>query len=64
MKLLSLMSSGLFVVVNIATAAPDVSYHPTHVNGIEIFYREAGPKDAPTILFLHGLVGDFMKNVF
>ena len=24
------------------------------VNGVEIFYREAGPKDAPTILLLHG----------
>lgn len=24
------------------------------VNGQEIFYREAGPKDAPTILLLHG----------
>lgn len=33
--------------------------HPTlhktvNVNGLEIFYREAGPKDAPTILLLHG----------
>jgi pimeloyl-ACP methyl ester carboxylesterase len=24
------------------------------VNGIDIFYREAGPKDSPTILLLHG----------
>ncbi|WP_342349387.1 alpha/beta hydrolase [uncultured Nitrospira sp.] len=24
------------------------------VDGLEIFYREAGPKDAPTILLLHG----------
>ena len=24
------------------------------VNGVEVFYREAGPKDAPTILLLHG----------
>ena len=24
------------------------------VNGLDIFYREAGPKDAPTILLLHG----------
>ena len=24
------------------------------VDGVEIFYREAGPKDAPTILLLHG----------
>ena len=24
------------------------------VNGLKIFYREAGPKDAPTLLLLHG----------
>ena len=34
--------------------------HPTHyrtitIDGISIFYREAGPKDRPTILLLHGL---------
>jgi pimeloyl-ACP methyl ester carboxylesterase len=27
----------------------------THVSGLSIFYREAGPKDAPTLLLLHGL---------
>lgn len=26
----------------------------TTVNGLDIFYREAGPKNAPTILLLHG----------
>jgi pimeloyl-ACP methyl ester carboxylesterase len=30
-------------------------YRTKQVNGISIFYREAGPKDAPTILLLHGL---------
>ncbi len=24
------------------------------IDGLDIFYREAGPKDAPTILLLHG----------
>ncbi|WP_422931640.1 alpha/beta fold hydrolase [Singulisphaera sp. PoT] len=32
-----------------------VSYRRVKVDGINIFYREAGPKDAPTILLLHGL---------
>src|ERR1700678_512927 len=32
-----------------------VSYHTVNVDGLSIFYREGGPKDAPTILFLHGL---------
>src|SRR6202789_4046599 len=31
------------------------SYRTTKVDGLSIFYREAGPKDAPTLLFLHGL---------
>jgi pimeloyl-ACP methyl ester carboxylesterase len=30
-------------------------YRTTKIDGISIFYREAGPKDAPTILLLHGL---------
>lgn len=30
-------------------------YRTIGIDGISIFYREAGPKDAPTILFLHGL---------
>jgi pimeloyl-ACP methyl ester carboxylesterase len=31
------------------------SYRTQPVDGINIFYREAGPKDAPTLLLLHGL---------
>jgi pimeloyl-ACP methyl ester carboxylesterase len=31
------------------------SYRTTQVDGLSIFYREAGPKDAPTLLLLHGL---------
>ena len=30
-------------------------YHTKQVDGFSIFYREAGPKDAPTLLLLHGL---------
>ena len=30
------------------------TYHRTNVDGIEIFYREAGPRTAPSILLLHG----------
>jgi pimeloyl-ACP methyl ester carboxylesterase len=32
-----------------------VLYRTAKVDGLSIFYREAGPKDAPTILLLHGL---------
>lgn len=30
------------------------TYHRTDVDGVGIFYREAGPRDAPTIVLLHG----------
>src|ERR1700722_597454 len=32
-----------------------VSYRTVKVDGLSIFYREAGRRDAPTILLLHGL---------
>jgi pimeloyl-ACP methyl ester carboxylesterase len=32
-----------------------VSYRSVPVDGLSIFYREAGPKDAPVLLLLHGL---------
>jgi pimeloyl-ACP methyl ester carboxylesterase len=31
-----------------------VHYRTVHVAGVDIFYREAGPAQAPTILLLHG----------
>ena len=30
-------------------------YRAIQIDGLSIFYREAGPKDAPTLLLLHGL---------
>jgi pimeloyl-ACP methyl ester carboxylesterase len=32
-----------------------IFYRTVKVDGLSIFYREAGPKDAPVILLLHGL---------
>lgn len=43
-----------------AWAAPQVAshstttYHRVQIDGVGVFYREAGPKDAPTIVLLHG----------
>lgn len=31
-----------------------IAYRTVTVDGLNIFYREAGPKDAPTLLMLHG----------
>lgn len=31
-----------------------VHFHTAKIDGLDIFYREAGPKDAPAVLLLHG----------
>src|SRR5229473_3526177 len=31
-----------------------VHYKTTRINDLDIFYRDAGPQDAPAILLLHG----------
>jgi hypothetical protein len=31
-----------------------VTYHTAQVDGLTLFYREAGPKGAPTVVLLHG----------
>ena len=38
-----------------ALIGQQVFYRTAKVDGLTIFYREAGPKDAPAILLLHGL---------
>jgi hypothetical protein len=56
----------LYDAVNISTTGPrpgkgtfhetPTLYRTIQVDGLSIFYREAGPKDAPTLLLLlHGL---------
>jgi pimeloyl-ACP methyl ester carboxylesterase len=35
-------------------ATTQTSHKTIEIDGVEVFYREAGPKDAPTILLLHG----------
>jgi pimeloyl-ACP methyl ester carboxylesterase len=37
-----------------AAADYSTSFRTATIDGLSIFYREAGPKDAPTILLLHG----------
>jgi len=36
------------------STAPVVRYRTAEVNGLDVFYREAGRSDAPAILLLHG----------
>lgn len=43
-----------------ATAAPataEVHYRYEQVGDVNVFYREAGPRSAPTVLLLHGFAG-------
>src|SRR6201989_2139198 len=38
-----------------AAAAFPITFHRTsQIDGVKLFYREAGPKDAPVVLLLHG----------
>src|SRR5437762_3941885 len=38
-----------------ASANPTVTrYHTANVDGVEMFYREAGPADGPVVVLLHG----------
>src|SRR6266576_6815608 len=36
-------------------AQEPVSYHTVRIDNLDIFYREAGPKNAPVLLLLHGV---------
>ncbi len=45
----------LFLLLAAAPAWGDpMTYNTVTVDGVKIFYREAGPKDAPVVLLLHG----------
>jgi pimeloyl-ACP methyl ester carboxylesterase len=37
-----------------ARVAPVTHHRATAIDGVSIFYREAGPADAPVVLLLHG----------
>jgi hypothetical protein len=37
-----------------STITPTVFYRTLNVEGLEIFYREPDPRDAPAVLLLHG----------
>jgi len=52
-RLLSILSIAGLGLAPLARAEP-TSYHSVTVDGVKVFYREAGPKDAPVVLLLHG----------
>jgi pimeloyl-ACP methyl ester carboxylesterase len=54
-KALGLETPGLEERGKDQTMEKQILYRTVTVDGLSIFYREAGPQDAPTILLLHGL---------
>jgi hypothetical protein len=49
-----LLSIGLVQAPIAAGTSGGVSYKTVTIDGLDIFYREAGPDGAPVILLLHG----------
>src|SRR5215204_5183857 len=57
MTMLNHVSSGTeSTAAQVATALTDsnIRYWTVQVDGLDIFYREAGPGNAPAVLLLHG----------
>lgn len=50
----ALALAGLATSASVAGATEAVTYHRQLVDGLSIFYREAGAPDAPVMLLLHG----------
>ncbi|WP_374384880.1 alpha/beta fold hydrolase [Dongia sp.] len=53
-SLAAAMATAAMASAALPAAAEQVQYQSIKVDGLDIFYREAGPKDAPTVLLLHG----------
>src|SRR5262249_793878 len=45
---------------------PKVAHRPVEGHGLDVFYREAGPQDAPAVLLLHGFPtsSQMFRNLF
>jgi len=53
-RLAKTLAAALVIATSLHAAAPAVSCRTIKVEGLDIFYREAGPVDAPVVLLLHG----------
>ena len=52
---MGMISCAVFAQSTDSATPPRVNYRTIKVDGLTIFYRETGPKDAPVLLLLHGL---------
>ena len=50
----AVLLTGAAPAAPIPSTSATTSYHRVEVDGVGLFYREAGPKDASTIVLLHG----------
>lgn len=50
----SMMLGAAVLPPSLPSTSATTTYHWTTVDGVRMFYREAGPKNAPTIVLLHG----------
>jgi pimeloyl-ACP methyl ester carboxylesterase len=53
-RLAKTLAAALVLATSLNAAAPAVFHRSVKVEGLDIFYREAGPVDAPVVLLLHG----------
>ena len=50
-----LAAAALSLALPLAASEPPVTHHRTaKIEGVDVFYREAGPRDAPVVVLLHG----------
>ena len=52
--LIALVVAATTALAVAAEPAPQVYHRNVEIEGLNVFYREAGPADAPTVLLLHG----------
>src|SRR5271168_5634033 len=50
----ALIVGGAAQAASLESTSATTTYHSMTIDGVGVFYREAGPKDAPTIVLLHG----------
>ena len=48
------MESSVFAQTTEPSTPARVTHNTVKIDGVDVFYREAGPKDAPVLLLLHG----------